>query len=367
MSRMLVRGSAFRGLGRAMPRDRQRRPDNRPLGDLCLRPGERPIERRPILTTDHQPVMVEEVLHFLAPRPGGVYVDCTVGAGGHAEAILRSVGGRATLIGIDRDPDALSRARHNLSAFRGSVHLVQGDFADLPWIVQSRVAPSERSGGPGGVDGILLDLGMSSMQVDTAERGFSFRADGPLDMRMDRSQKLTAADVVNSYAESDLIRVLRTYGEERHAPRIVRAIVAARRKAPLRTTRELSEIVERAYPAGSRGYHPARRTFQALRIEVNAELHALERVLEAAPAVLAADGRLVVISYHSLEDRLTKRTIAGFVGRGTSLPGLGAPPETGVLAELTPNAVLPSSAETDRNPRASSARLRAAVRRARAA
>ena len=321
------------------------------------------------MTTDHQPVMVEEVLHFLAPKPGGVYVDCTVGAGGHAEAILQAVGGRATLIGIDRDPSALARARHNLGAFRGSVRLVHGDFGDLAWIVESqeagKVASPERSGGV--VDGILLDLGMSSMQVDAPERGFSFRSEGPLDMRMDPSQKLTAAQVVNSYAESDLIRVLRTYGEERHAPRIVRAIVAARRKAPLRTTRELSEIVERAYPAGSRGYHPARRTFQALRIEVNAELQALERVLEAAPDVLAADGRLVVISYHSLEDRLTKRTIAGFVGRGTSLPGLGAPPETGVLAELTPNAVLPSSAESERNPRASSARLRAAVRRARAA
>jgi 16S rRNA (cytosine(1402)-N(4))-methyltransferase len=227
------------------------------------------------------------------------------------------------------------------------------------------VASPQRSGGV--VDGILMDLGMSSMQVDSADRGFSFRNDGPLDMRMDPSQKLTAAEVVNSYAESDLVRVLRAYGEERHAPRIVRAIVAARRRSPLRTTGELAEIVERAYPAGPRGYHPARRTFQALRIEVNAELDALKRALEAVPQVLGADGRLVVISYHSLEDRLTKRTIAGFVGRGTSLPGLGAPPETGVLAELTPNAVLPSTAESQRNPRASSARLRAAVRRARAA
>jgi 16S rRNA (cytosine1402-N4)-methyltransferase len=331
------------------------------------------------LTTDHQPVMVEEVLHFLAPKPGGVYVDCTVGAGGHAEAILQAVGGRATLIGVDRDPDALARARHNLHRFRGSVRLVQGDFGDLEWIVASQdvdveaspqrsggvVASPQRSGGV--VDGILMDLGMSSMQVDSADRGFSFRNDGPLDMRMDPSQKLTAAEVVNSYAESDLVRVLRAYGEERHAPRIVRAIVAARRRSPLRTTGELAEIVERAYPAGPRGYHPARRTFQALRIEVNAELDALKRALEAAPQVLGADGRLVVISYHSLEDRLTKRTIAGFVGRGTSLPGLGAPPETGVLAELTPNAVLPSTAESQRNPRASSARLRAAVRRARAA
>ncbi len=320
-----------------------------------LRPGERPSERRPILTTDHQPVMVEEVLHFLSPRPGGVYVDCTVGAGGHAEAILTAVGGRATLIGIDRDPDALARARHNLHRFRGSVHLVQGDFADIAWIVQSQ--------GIDRVDGILLDLGMSSMQVDTADRGFSFRNDGPLDMRMDPSQKLTAAEVVNSYQEAELVRILRTYGEERYAPRIVRAIVDARRKAPLRTTHELSEIVERAYPAGSRGYHPSRRTFQALRIEVNRELEALEGVLRAAPDLLASDGRVVVISYHSLEDRLTKRTIGSFTGKGRALPGLGEPPATGVLIELTRGAVLPSETESERNPRASSARLRAAVRR----
>jgi 16S rRNA (cytosine1402-N4)-methyltransferase len=359
MSKMLVRTSPFR----YMPRERQRRPDNRPLGDLCLRPGERPFERRPILTTDHQPVMVEEVLHFLSPRPGGSYVDCTVGAGGHAEAILAAVGGRCTLIGIDRDPDALARARHNLQPYqasgRGSVRLVQGDFADLEWIVARQEV--------GKVDGILLDLGMSSMQVDTPQRGFSFRQDGPLDMRMDQAQKLTAAEVVNSYAESDLIRVLRTYGEERYAPRIARAIVAARRNAPLRTTHELSELVERAYPAGSRGYHPARRTFQALRIEVNAELQALERVLTSAPDLLAPDGRVVVISYHSLEDRIAKRVISRFVGKGRSLPGLGTPEPTGVLAELTRNAVLPSDAESERNPRASSARLRAAVRRARGA
>jgi 16S rRNA (cytosine1402-N4)-methyltransferase len=338
-----------------MPRERQRRPDNRPLGDLCLRPGERPVERRPVLTTDHQPVMVEEVLHFLSPKPGGVYVDATLGAGGHAEAILRTVGGRCTLIGIDRDPDALARARYNLGALSASVKLVRADFADLPWILQSHDVQK--------VDGILLDLGMSSMQIDSAERGFSFRNDGPLDMRMDPSQPKTAADVVNTYPEADLAKVLRDYGEERHAGRIARAIVSARRKRPLRTTGELTELIERAYPAGSRRQHPARRTFQALRIEVNRELEVLETVLDAAPDVLAPDGRIVVISYHSLEDRMVKRTFARFAGKGQALPGLGAPAPTGVLAELTPNAVLPSSAETDRNPRASSARLRAAVRR----
>ena len=355
MSKVIVRSSAFRTAGRVMPRDRERRPDGRPLGDLLLRPGERPSERRPILTTDHQPVMVEEVLHFLSPRPGGVYVDCTVGAGGHAEAILDAVGGRATLIGIDRDPDALARARHNLHGFRASIHLVQGDFADIEWIVRSQ--GFER------VDGILLDLGMSSMQVDTAARGFSFRNDGPLDMRMDPSQKLTAAEVVNSYEERELVRILRAYGEERNAGRIARAIVQARKTSPLRTTRELSEIVERSYPASSRGYHPSRRTFQALRIEVNRELEALGGALRAAPDLLASDGRVVVISYHSLEDRLTKRTISSFTGKGRALPGLGEPQATGVLVELTRGAVLPSEVESERNPRASSARLRAAVRR----
>jgi 16S rRNA (cytosine1402-N4)-methyltransferase len=307
------------------------------------------------LTTDHQPVMVEEVLHFLAPKPGGVYVDGTLGAGGHAEAILRAVGGRATLLGIDRDPDALARARYNLSALSASVKLVRGDFSDLEWILHSHDVEK--------VDGILLDLGMSSMQVDTAGRGFSFRNDGPLDMRMDPSQKSTAAEIVNTYGEDDLVRILRTYGEERHAGRIARAIVAARRKSPLRTTGELTALIESAYPAGSRRQHPARRTFQALRIEVNRELEVLESVLKAAPDLLAPDGRIVVISYHSLEDRMVKRTFSSFAGKGAALPGLGAPPATGSLALLTPNAVLPSSDEVARNPRASAARLRAAVRR----
>jgi 16S rRNA (cytosine1402-N4)-methyltransferase len=351
VSRVLAKTSPFR----VMPRDRERRPDNRPLGDLMLRPGERPFERRPLVTTDHLPVMVEEVLHFLQPRPGGTYIDGTVGAGGHAEAILRNVGGRCTIIGVDRDPDALARARHNLQQYRGSVKLARADFADLEWICSSHDVES--------VDGILLDLGMSSMQIDTSLRGFSFRSDGPLDMRMDPSQKRTAAEVVNSYAESDLVRILRTFGEERHAGRIARAIITARRSRPLRTTSELSELIERSYPHGPRRQHPARRTFQALRIEVNAELEALEKALRAAPNVLSPEGRIVVISYHSLEDRMTKKVFAEFTGQGQALPGLGAPPPTGVFATLTPNAVLPSDTETVRNPRASAARLRAAMRR----
>jgi 16S rRNA (cytosine1402-N4)-methyltransferase len=353
MSRMVDRRTAVR----VMPRERQRRPDGRPLGDLCLRPGERPFERRPIVTDDHQPVMVEEVLHFLAPRPEGTYVDATLGAGGHAEAILRAVGGRCTLVGVDRDPDALSRARYNLRSFGSAVKLVHTDFADLRWIVQSNEL--ER------IDGILLDIGMSSMQIDDAQRGFSFRQEGPLDMRMDPDQTLTAAEVVNAYPEAELKRILRVYGEERNAARIAQAIVAARRRGPLRTTTQLSQIVESAYPHGARRQHPARKTFQALRVEVNGELDALNSVLRAAPDVLAPGGRIVVLSYHSLEDSLVKRVFSEFAGRARSLPGLGTTEPVGVLDVITRNAVLPSADEIERNPRASSARLRAAARRPR--
>jgi 16S rRNA (cytosine1402-N4)-methyltransferase len=338
-----------------MPRARQRRPDGRPLGDLCLRPGERPSERRPIVTDDHQPVMVEEVLHFLAPRPDGAYVDATLGAGGHAEAILRAVGGRCTLIGVDRDPTALSRAMHNLRSFGSKVRGVRTNFADLAWIVRS--SDLER------VDGIVIDLGMSSMQLDDPARGFSFRSDGPLDMRMDPDQNLTAADIVNTYSEPDLTKIIRSYGDERHAGALARAIVSARRSSPLRSTRQLADVLSAAYPARERRQHPARRTFQALRIAVNSELEALEAALRVVPDVLAPGGRIVVISYQSGEDKMVKNA---FTDRTATLPGLGAA-RRGPLRALTRGAVLPSDAEVERNARASSARLRAAVRTAEAA
>lgn len=340
---------------RVMPRTRQRRPDGRPLADHFLRPGERPSERRPIVTDDHQPVMVEEVLHFLAPAPHRTYVDATVGAGGHAEAILRSVGGRCRVVGLDHDPSALRRASYNLAPYGDAVRLLRGSFADLPSLLAGE--------GREGVDGLLLDLGMSSMQVDDASRGFSFRREGPLDMRMDPDAPLTAAEVVNTYDVDDLTRVLRVYGEERHARRIARAIVEARRKAPIRTTTALAEICEAAYPQRGRRAHPARRTFQALRIEVNRELDALEEALRTVPDLLAPGGRVVVLSYHSLEDKLTKRVFSEFGEPRPQLPGLPPPPgETGKLAVLTRGAVLPSEVEVGRNPRASSARLRAAER-----
>jgi 16S rRNA (cytosine1402-N4)-methyltransferase len=306
------------------------------------------------VTDDHQPVMVEEVLAFLAPRPEAVYLDATVGLGGHAGAILRNVGGRCTLIGVDRDPKALARATYNLREFAGSVHLARANFSDLEWVLSSHDV--ER------VDGILLDLGMSSMQLDDRSRGFAFRSEGPLDMRMDPEQPLSAAEVVNTYKESDLTRIIREFGEERYAGRIARAIVRARRTRPVRSTGELAEIIEDAYPAGPRRQHPARRTFQALRIEVNAELDALRKVLDEAPELLSPGGRIVVISYHSLEDRLVKSAFEE-PGGAASLPGLGRVGAHGPLQSLTRGAVLPSGAEVERNPRASSARLRAAARR----
>lgn len=351
MSRML----SGQATGRVMPRDRQRRPGNRPLGDLCLRPGERPFERRPIVTDDHQPVMTEEVLAFLGPRPDGVYLDATVGAGGHAETILRSVGGRCTLVGVDQDPKALTRAGYNLRPYGASVRLARTNFEDLPWIVSSQ--DLER------LDGILFDLGMSSMQLDDPSRGFAFRLEGPLDMRMDPDAETSAGDIVNTAAQSELVRILRTYGEERHAQRLARAIVAARRRSPIRTTTQLADVVAEAYPERRRRQHPARRTFQALRMAVNRELAALERALRSLPDVLAPGGRVVVISYHSLEDRLVKSVFSEHSGASQSLPGLGTVGERGPLRVLTAGAVLPSDAEVERNPRASAARLRAAARR----
>ncbi|HVE92392.1 MAG TPA: 16S rRNA (cytosine(1402)-N(4))-methyltransferase RsmH [Actinomycetota bacterium] len=338
---------------RVMPRDRQRRPDGRPVIDL--RPGQRPSERRPLVTDGHVPVMVEEVLRYLGPQQGGLYVDCTLGAGGHSEAILRAAGGRCTLLGIDRDPGALARAGQNLAPFGDSVRLVSASFADLEWVLHSQ--------GVAWADGILLDLGMSSMQVDDPARGFSFRQDGPLDMRMDPQAPLTAAEIVNSYPPQDLERILWSFGEERLARRLARAIVDARRKAPLRTTGELARVIESAYPAAVRRHgHPARKTFQALRIEVNGELEALQRVLASVPSVLAPGGRIVVLSYHSLEDRMVKQAFAGMSGGPVPLPGLPPSYEGAILRLLTRSAVMPSEAEVERNPRASSARLRAAVR-----
>jgi 16S rRNA (cytosine1402-N4)-methyltransferase len=288
-----------------------------------------------------------------------VLVDATVGLGGHAERLLEA---GATVVGLDRDPHALAAAAERLAAFtpaQGRLRLVRASFADL--------AEAVAEAGVGRVDGVLYDLGVSSLQLDEAGRGFSYRQDAPLDMRMDPDGPVTAADVVNDYSVDELTRILRTWGEERFAGRIARAIDDARRAGAIRTTTELAELVRSAIPAAARrtGPHPARRTFQALRIEVNGELVALEASLPQAVELLAPGGRLVVLSYHSLEDRITKRFMAAESGRAPApgVPGL-PPPERPAprLVLLTRRPETPTKAEVEANPRAESAKLRAAAR-----
>lgn len=288
----------------------------------------------------HEPVLLAESLAMLAVRPGGLYLDGTVGLGGHAAAILEAGAPDARLLGFDRDAETLARAREALAAYGDRVRLVHADFREAP-----ATLGGERA------DGILLDLGVSSVQLDSAERGFSFQQDGPLDMRMDRSSGETAADVVNGMDERDLADVIYQYGEDRASRRIARAIVSARQKAPITTTGALAAIVRRA--SGQKGrwrIDPATRTFQALRIHVNRELDRLADALRALAALLAPGGRLAVIAFHSLEDREVKHTFRALAGEGFSV--------------LTKKPVRPGAEEEARNPRARSARLRGLQRSA---
>jgi 16S rRNA (cytosine1402-N4)-methyltransferase len=309
---------------------------------------------------EHDPVLRDRVVGHLLPAlaGGGVVVDATLGRAGHAHAILAAAP-RAQLVGIDRDPDALEESRARLAPFGARVRLVRGDFKDLaPLLERCGAAP---------VRGVLFDLGVSSPQLDDPSRGFGWRSDGPLDMRMDPSQELSAAEVVNLYPRDRLETVIRRYGEERFAGRIASAIARAR---PLTSTGALAEVVRAAIPAATRrtGRHPARRTFQALRIEVNDELRALETALPAALGVLEPDGRVAVISYHSLEDRIVKRRFAD------EAKGCVCPPDLPLCAcgagarirVLTRRPERPSEEEIERNPRARAAKLRVAVRLAEA-
>jgi 16S rRNA (cytosine1402-N4)-methyltransferase len=273
-----------------------------------------------------------------------VYVDATLGEGGHAEAILQASVPDGRLIGLDRDGEVLVRARERLAVFGARVRIIQGLAAELPQVLdEKRSLP---------VDGVLLDLGVSSYQLGTAERGFSFAQTGPLDMRMDRSQGQTAATVVNTLDESELAAVIQRYGEERWARRIARAIVRARRRVPLRTTEELAALVTQVIPPAARPprIHPATRTFQALRIAVNQETAMLDTTLRGAAMCLGKGGRLCVIAYHSLEDRIVKRT---FRDLATSSAGTSRS-----LCVVTRKPLTVSPAERRANPRARSAKLR---------
>jgi 16S rRNA (cytosine1402-N4)-methyltransferase len=301
---------------------------------------------------EHRPVLVERIVELFAELPEGLFVDATLGGGGHAAAVLEA-NPRLALLGIDRDDRAVAAATRRLAGFGDRVEVVRGDFDQLGVLVQERTSEGARA--------VLMDLGVSSPQLDEADRGFSYRHAGALDMRMDRRQATTADDVVNGYSFAQLRRVIRTYGEERFADRIARSIVAAR---PVADTVQLGEIVRDAIPAPARrrGGHPAKRTFQAIRIEVNRELDQLADALDAALAALAPGGRLAVLSYHSLEDRIVKQRLREAATGGCVCPPgkecvCGARPEVRLLKQ---GAWKASAEEVERNPRAASVRLRAA-------
>lgn len=304
----------------------------------------------------HMPVMLHEVLELLRPQPGEAFVDATVGLGGHAVEIATRLVPGGWIIGIDRDPKALEIAGRRLGQLSGAVRvtLVHADFRMLPQVLRKHEIAA--------VDGILLDLGVSSMQLDSAERGFSFRFDAPLDMRMDPTQLgITAADIVNRWSEADLCRLLREYGEEPAAERVARAIVLHR---PLVSTKQLAAVIAKAIGRRGGRIHPATRTFQALRIAVNRELEGLQEAVEQAVRCLRTGGRIVVLTYHSLEARAVKRAFQRMSGKCICLSSVlrcecGA---QRLIRSLTAHALKPSAAEIASNPRARSAQCRAAER-----
>jgi len=302
----------------------------------------------------HQPVLFHETLEALAIKPDGTYVDCTVGGAGHAAGIAERLGPAGRLIGFDQDDNALKAAGERLAPFGHRVQLIKTNFAAIADVI-GRL-------GAGPVDGILMDIGVSSHQLDEAERGFSFHQDAPLDMRMDRENPVSAATVVGEWSEEEIARILWEYGEERWGRRIAQFIVKARKQQPIRTTGQLVEIIKAAIPAAARreGGHPARRTFQAIRIAVNDELGVLERGLEGAVQVLAPGGRLAVITFHSLEDRIVKQTFARWVNPCTCPPSspvciCGKQP---LARHVTRKPITATEAELQANPRSRSAKLR---------
>ncbi len=291
------------------------------------------------METNHFPVLLEESVSLLTENRGKIYVDATVGLGGHSYEILKR-NPDAFLIGIDKDPYALDKAKERLKEFEGRFALYQADYKDIDLVLKEE--------GIEAVDGILMDLGVSMLQLKTPERGFSFMAEAPLDMRMNPDQRLTAYDVVNRYKEKDLARIIKEYGEERFAYRIAKAIVSYRRKKPIETTKELAQIVENAVPKGFyKKIHPATKTFQAIRIEVNKELEHLKEALLKIPHLLNPKGRVAIISFHSLEDRLVKHAFRNFE-------------KEGLLKVITKKPITPSEEEIKLNPPSRSAKLRVA-------
>ncbi len=312
----------------------------------------------------HTPVLLAECLEYSNLKPQHTFVDATLGGAGHSFEAAKLIGSTGTLIGIDQDEVALAAARRKLGTLpddvRPRLELVRGNFGAMDEALLSTEVP--------GVDAVLFDLGVSSVQIDTPSRGFSFKENGPLDMRMDPGkQTLTAAEIINTYNAADLTRIIRTYSDEKWASRIADFAVRARQTAPIETSEQLVDVIKAAIPASARraGGHPAKRTFQALRIEVNGELDVLRSGLDAAIRWLNPGGRLVVISYHSLEDRIVKETFAKFANRCTCPPDLpvcmcGKQP---ILDIVTKKPVLPTADEIERNPRARSAKLRVAQKR----
>jgi len=302
----------------------------------------------------HTSVFPELAVDMLNCRPGGGYVDCTLGGGGHARRILERIQPGGKLIGIDQDIEAINYCRKNLTGYDAELILIQTNFVSLKEVVNEMV------------DGIIFDLGVSSPQLDQAERGFSYMQDAPLDMRMNRNNNLTAKEIINSYSEEELNKIIWEYGEERWAKRIAKFIVAEREKRPIETTGQLVEIIKKAIPAGARkeGPHPAKRTFQALRIAVNNELEVIDRALQDAVDLLKPGGRVVVITFHSLEDRIVKRLFQ----RNSKI--CICPPEYPVckcerkplLKLITKKPVIPTKKEVEMNPRSRSAKLRVAER-----
>lgn len=302
----------------------------------------------------HKPVLYEEIIEGLQIKPQGIYLDGTLGGGGHSSGIVSRLTEGGLLVGIDQDADAIAAASDRLAPWNDRVRLVRDNYENAPRVLSEL--------GITGVDGIVLDLGVSSWQLDQAERGFSYRYDGPLDMRMDQRQSLSAREIVNGYPEEELRRILRDYGEERFAGKIAARIVAARREKPLQTTEELNRLIREAVPAKMQaaGGHPSKRTFQAIRIECNHELEVLEHALDEMVALLNPGGRLCIITFHSLEDRIVKNAF-----RRNENPCI-CPPDFPVCVcgrvssgkVVTRKPILPGEEEREENPRSKSAKLR---------